>query len=234
MLKGRFETVDEFAAKHPPEHGNGEKEARVRSNPVGVIEREPARGDDTVDMGMKLEFLVPGVEHTEEADLGSEMAGVTRHFQERFGAGTKQQTIDQFFVLQSQGSQLRRQSEHDMDVGRGEQFAATCLDPAFAGARLTLWAMAIAATVIRDGGAMSTAGALIDVTAESGGATARDGARDLDMGPADPSTVALDEGSSCTVRTKSATSRVGRLIYFSCCDLPFSTSESRGLAVACK
>ncbi len=146
MLKGRFETVDELAAKHPPEHGNGEKEARVRSNPVGVIEREPARGDDTVDMGMKLEFLVPGVEHTEEADLGSEMAGVTRHFQERFGAGTKQQTIDQFFVLQSQGSQLRRQSEHDMDVGRGEQFAATCLDPAFAGARLTLWAMAIAAT----------------------------------------------------------------------------------------
>ena len=117
----------------------------MRSNPVGVIEREPARGDDTVDMGMKLEFLVPGVEHTEEADLGSEMAGVTRHFQERFGAGTKQQTIDQFFVLQSQGSQLRRQSEHDMDVGRGEQFAATCLDPAFAGARLTLWAMAIAA-----------------------------------------------------------------------------------------
>jgi len=58
--------------------------------------------------------------------------------------------------------------------------------------------MAIAATVIRDGGAMSTAGALIDVTAESGGATARDGAQDLDMGPADPSTVALDEGSSCT------------------------------------
>ena len=85
-----------------------------------------------------------------------------------------------------------------MDVGRGEQFAAPCLDPAFASARLTLWAMAIAATVIRDGGTMSATGALIDVTAESGGATARDGEQDLDMGPADPRAVALDESSSCT------------------------------------
>jgi hypothetical protein len=26
-----------------------------------------------------------------------------------------------------------------MDVGRGQQFAPSCLDPAFASARLTLW-----------------------------------------------------------------------------------------------
>src|ERR1039458_5036340 len=98
----------------------------------------------------------------------------------------------------SQRSQLWRQSEHDMDVGRGEQFAAPCLDPAFASARLTLRAMAIAATVIRDGGTMSATGALIDVTAECGGATARNREQDLDMGPADPRSVALNESSSCT------------------------------------
>jgi hypothetical protein len=149
-------------------------------------------------MGMKLEFLVPGVEHTEEADLGAEMSGVASDLQERFCTGTKQQTIDHFFVLQSQRSQLWRQSEHDMDVGRGEQFAAPCLDPAFASARLTLRAMAIAATVIRDGGTMSATGALIDVTAECGGATARNREQDLDMGPADPRSVALNESSSCT------------------------------------
>ena len=73
MLKGRLESDDELAAKHPPEHGNGEKEARVRSNPAGVIEREPTGGDDTVDMGMNLEFLVPGMQHAEEADLSPEM-----------------------------------------------------------------------------------------------------------------------------------------------------------------
>ena len=60
-LKGQLESVDELAAKHLPEHGNGEKEARVRSNSAGVIEREPTGGDDTMDMGMNLEFLVPGM-----------------------------------------------------------------------------------------------------------------------------------------------------------------------------
>ena len=51
-LKRRLEPSDELAAKHLPEHGNGEEEARVRSNPAGVIEREPAGGNNAVDMRM--------------------------------------------------------------------------------------------------------------------------------------------------------------------------------------
>jgi hypothetical protein len=43
-LKGQLESVDELAAKHLPEHGNGKKEARVRADPAGVIEREPTGG----------------------------------------------------------------------------------------------------------------------------------------------------------------------------------------------
>ena len=70
MLKSGPESGDELAAKQTPEYLNGEKEARARSNPAGVIERESAGGDDTVDMGMKLEFLIPGVQHAEEANLG--------------------------------------------------------------------------------------------------------------------------------------------------------------------
>src|SRR5216684_9053470 len=170
MLKGRLESGDELAAKHLSEYLDGEEEVRTGSNPAGVIERESAGGDDTVDMGMNLEFLVPGVEHAEEADLGPEMSGVASDLEKSFCAGTKQQTIDHFFVLQSQWRQLRRQNKDDMKVGRGEQFAAPCLDPAFASARLTLRAMAIATAVVRDGGTMAATGALIDVAAESGGA----------------------------------------------------------------
>src|SRR2546421_6323984 len=58
--------------------------------------------------------------------------------------------------------------------------------------------MAIATAVIRDGGTMSATGALIDVAAKCSGATARDSNQDLDMGPADPLAVALDESSSCS------------------------------------
>ena len=84
-----------------------------------------------------------------------------------------------------------------MDVGRGEKFAAPGLDPAFASAGLTLRTVPIATAVVGDGGTMSATGAFIDVTAECGGATAGDGQQDLDMGPADPVTVAPDERCSC-------------------------------------
>ena len=63
--------------------------------------------------------LVPGMEHAEEADLGSEMSGVASDFEKGFCAGTKQQTIDHFLVLQGQRSQFPRQRKDDMDVGRG-------------------------------------------------------------------------------------------------------------------
>jgi hypothetical protein len=58
--------------------------------------------------------------------------------------------------------------------------------------------MAVAAAVVRDGGTMSATDALIDVTAECSGATARDRDQDLDMSPADPRSIALDERTSCS------------------------------------
>src|SRR5271157_2903938 len=84
-----------------------------------------------------------------------------------------------------------------MGVGRGEKFAAPCFEPVFAGPGLTLWAMPVSAAVVGDGGAMSTAGALIDMTADCGGATARNGQQHFDVRPANPVAVALDELSSC-------------------------------------
>ena len=79
LLKSQLEPVDELAAKYAPEHVDGEKEPRVRSNPAGVIGGEPTCRNDAVDMGMDLEFLVPGVQYAEEADLGAEMCGVASH-----------------------------------------------------------------------------------------------------------------------------------------------------------
>jgi hypothetical protein len=197
-LKSGLESGDELAAKHASEYLDGEKEARAGSDPASVIEREPAGRDDTVYVGMKLEFLVPSVEHAEEADLGTEMSWVASDLEKSFRAGTKQQTIDYLLVLQSQRRQLGWQSEHDMNIGRGQKFTAPGLDPAFAGAGLTLRTVPIATAVVRDGGTMSATGAFIDMTAECGGATARDGQQDLDMGPADPRSVALDESTSCS------------------------------------
>ena len=75
-LKSGLESGDELAAKHASEYLDGEKEARLRSNPAGVIKRESAGGDNAMDMRMKLELLVPGMQHAEEADLSPEMGRV--------------------------------------------------------------------------------------------------------------------------------------------------------------
>src|SRR6266581_3684811 len=99
-FKGRLKTGDELATKHAPQYSNGKEEAWVGSNPAGVIAGESAGGNDTVDMGMKLEFLVPGMEHAEEADLGSEMSGIARDLPQGFGAGPEQQTVDDLLVLE--------------------------------------------------------------------------------------------------------------------------------------
>src|SRR6266568_2709322 len=92
------------------------------------------------------------------------------------------------------------QCEDHVQVARREKFSSTCSDPAVPSSGLTLRAMAIAAAVIGDGGTMSAAGALIEMTAECGGTTpandlraavnpmdsrpnASDVGRDADSGP---------------------------------------------------
>jgi hypothetical protein len=88
------------------------------------------------------------------------------------------------------------QCEDHMQVARGEKLSTTRGDPAFPGSGLALGTMAITAAVVRDGGTMSTAHALIEMTAECGRTTARNGPQDLDVLPTNPLAVSLDEGSS--------------------------------------
>src|SRR5229473_521429 len=84
-----------------------------------------------------------------------------------------------------------------MDVARREKFFLTCGDPAFSGRSLTLWAVSIAAAVVRDGGTMPAASAFIEMAAECGGATPRNGQQHFDMLPAEPLAISFEEGSSC-------------------------------------
>src|SRR6266850_2488520 len=83
-----------------------------------------------------------------------------------------------------------------MDVVRREKFSLPCGDPPFPSAGLTLRAVPVSAAVVGDGGAMPAAGAFIEMAAECGGATARNGQQHFDMLPADPLAVSFDKGSS--------------------------------------
>ena len=79
-----------------------------------------------------------------------------------------------------------------MDVARREKFSLTRGNPSFPGTRLTLRAVPVAAGVVRDG-AMSAASAFIEMAAECGGATPRNGQQHFDMLPTNPLTVSFDE-----------------------------------------
>ena len=58
-----------------------------------VIEGQSAGGHHTMGMGVMFEFLIPGVKHSEEADLGSEMFGIASDFEEGFSTALQQQMV---------------------------------------------------------------------------------------------------------------------------------------------
>src|SRR5271166_4777552 len=189
---GALQGSHELTAKNSAEHFDGKKEGVAGGDPVGVIQRESTGGDHAMDMGMKLELLIPGVQHAEETDLGAQMSGIARHFEQGCGAGAEQQVVDDLLVLQGEVCQFPRQSKDYVNIAGGKQLALACLQPAVAGIALAFWAMTIAARVVRDGG-MSAVGTLIAMSAQGGGAAAGDGQQHLLMLPGEPVATALNE-----------------------------------------
>jgi hypothetical protein len=88
------------------------------------------------------------VKDTEKADLGAEVSGVGGNFDQCVGTGAEQQSVDHFFVLQSQSSQLMGERENDMSIGCREQFRASRGQPTIARLVLTFWAVPVAAGII--------------------------------------------------------------------------------------
>ena len=125
-------------------------------------------------MRVQFEFLSPAVQHAEEADFRTAMLGIARDFQKGFRTGAKQEIVEHLLVLQDQWSQPVGQCEDNMDVTRWEKLLLTRCEPAIASSCLTLRAVPISARVVGDG-AMATASAFIDMPAERGGATPRNG-----------------------------------------------------------
>jgi hypothetical protein len=139
-----------------------------------------------MNMGMQAELLIPGVQNAEEPNFCAKVSRIASNFEKRFGAGADQQVIEELFVLYRQACQGCGKCKDYVDIARREKFLLTRRDPAVSGCRLTLRAVAIAAAVVGNRGTMPAASALIDMTAECGGTTPRNGQQHFDMLPADP------------------------------------------------
>src|SRR6266550_9598162 len=83
-----------------------------------------------------------------------------------------------------------------MNVTRREKFLTTRFEPTVAGVGLTLRAVPITAAVVGDGRTVPAVGALIEMPAQGGGATARDGPQHFEVLPGDPLAASFDDGAS--------------------------------------
>src|SRR6202049_2922028 len=83
-----------------------------------------------------------------------------------------------------------------MDVARREKFLTTRFEPTVTGVGLTLRAVPVTAAVVGDGRTVPAVGALIEMPAQGGSATARDGAQHFEVLPGDPLAASFDECAS--------------------------------------
>ena len=65
-----------------------------------MVRCKTAGGQYAVDMRMKLQALIPAMQHAEEADLGSEMPWIAGDLKQGLSARVKEQVVDEPFVLQ--------------------------------------------------------------------------------------------------------------------------------------
>src|ERR1700675_1020314 len=149
-----------------------------------------------MNMRMNIELLTPRVQHAEEANLCAEVSRIASDFEKGFGTGAEQEIVEDLLVLQNQWRQAAGECEDHVQVAGREQFSSTRSDPAFPCSDLTLRAVAIAAAVIRDGGTIPAAGALIEMTAECGGTTPANGQQYFDVLPTEPVAISFDESIS--------------------------------------
>ena len=90
---------DELAAEDTAEYLDGQEEGASCGDPARMIRSETAGGNYAMDMRMKLQALVPAVQHTEETNLGSKMPPVASNLKQRLGTGMKEQVVDEPLVL---------------------------------------------------------------------------------------------------------------------------------------
>ena len=129
---------------------------------------------------MKKQVLSPTMEYRKEADFGSQMLGIGSDSGQGLGRGTKQNVVDDLFVLVSDGSDLFGDGEDDMEIVRGEDFGHSLLDPLSTRERLALGAMAVPAATVT-GPFVTTVVASFEMPAESCSATQLDGGHDTPL-----------------------------------------------------
>jgi hypothetical protein len=110
-----------------------------------VVWRYSSCGNGAVNVGMQQQVLPPGMENADHADLCSQVLGIGRDLQQGLRAGSKQQIVEQTWIVQGQHIEFLGHREHHMEVAGGQEFSLAGRQPTLARLGLTLGAVAIPA-----------------------------------------------------------------------------------------
>ena len=176
MLMSRDKTVEEETPKQPTQRLDGEEEGWATTDPPSVTPK-PATGHDAMDMRMMGECLSPGVKHSEEPDLGTEMAGIGGERHDGVRRASHQQGVDGGLVLEGDLSRRRRQGEDNVKVRHRQKIGLACGEPVVTRGGLALRTMPVAAGVVGNADCAAVATSF-DMSAQRGGPAKLDGTHD--------------------------------------------------------
>ena len=80
----------ELTSEHFCQHVHRKEELLLGRDPTRAIRRQSAGGNNTVDMRMMFELLIPTMQHTEEADVCSQMLRIASDLEQCLGADPKE------------------------------------------------------------------------------------------------------------------------------------------------
>ena len=92
-----LKALEEFAAKDAAERLDVEQEVVTGGNPATVVKRQGAPWDQTMEVEMGTQRLIPGVEHGQKSQLAAQVSAPK--IQQRLGDGVKQERESKTFLL---------------------------------------------------------------------------------------------------------------------------------------
>src|SRR5579862_3109923 len=183
VIESYHETFEEQTPEQARQHSDWQEEAWTASHPAHAVGGDTSARHNAVDVRVVIEALSPGVQDRGEADVGAEMLGIGGDRRERLSRRLEQQTIDLGLVLVGNRTDLRRQSEHDVEVRHRQQLGLARLKPGLRRPPLALRAVPIPAGVVGNA-RIGAVFASLDVSAERCGATYLYGRHDAPLGEA--------------------------------------------------
>jgi hypothetical protein len=143
---GFIEQVEKLGPENQTECLDVKQEIGFGRNPSRTIIGECATGDQTMEMEVVAQSLVPGVKDGEETDLAVQVSPA--EIGQGLRNGLEEDVEEDLLVDEHKGIELVRKGENQMEIRGGYKVGLLSIEPIVGGACAALGAVAVAAGVV--------------------------------------------------------------------------------------